>query len=134
MGRSMTDVRAKSDVTLVSLVEQFGHDKVSGVRSTHYRVTIDLLKAEQNMPAELQHASAGQLEQLGLKTLPIDVWLDEQNRVRQEKFSLHVQDISMDSRILISGSAKPVQVTTPSASDVHFVSSAAELFQDATQR
>src|SRR5947209_3805794 len=99
-------------------VQQFGHDKISGVRTTHYRVDVDLLKAEQRMPAELQHASAGQLEQLGLKTLPIDVWLDAQNRIRQEKFSFHAQDVSMDCVVLISGSAKPARVTPPPAASV----------------
>jgi hypothetical protein len=114
-------------------VRKVGHDTIAGVRTTHYRVTIDLLKAEQRMPLQTRHASAGQLEQFGLRTLPVDVWLDAQNRIRQQKFVIHVQDVTIDCVLRISGSNKPVQVTAPPASDVHFVSTATELYQDATQ-
>lgn len=114
-------------------VKVLGHQTISHVRTTHYRVTIDLLKAEQSMPPQLQHASAGQLQELGISTLPVDVWLDAQNVLRQEKLSVAVQGMRFDLQLNLSGSSTPLNVTAPPASQVHFVTTAAELFQLATQ-
>src|SRR4051812_34120388 len=115
-------------------VQQIGHDKIDGVRTTHYRVTIDVAKAEQHMPDQFQRGSAGQLSQLGISTLPLDVWLDADNKLRQDKLSFDVQQMHFAMQMRFSGSSSPVRVTAPPASDVHFIATAAELFQDALQR
>ena len=115
-------------------VQQIGHDKIDGVRTTHYRVTIDVAKAEQSMPDQFQRGSAGQLSQLGISTLPLDVWLDADNKLRQDKLSFDVQQMHFAMQMRLSGSSSPVHVTAPPASDVYFVTSSAELFQQALQR
>jgi hypothetical protein len=115
-------------------VQQLGHDKIDGARTTHYRVTIDIAKAEQSMPPAFHQASVGQLAALGITTLPLDVWLDEDNKLRQEKLSIDAQHEHFAMQLRLSGSSSPVNVTTPPASDVHFVTTAADLVQDAVQR
>jgi hypothetical protein len=114
-------------------VQQLGHDKIDGVRTTHYRVTIDIAKAEQSMPASFHQASAGQLAALGLTRLPLDVWLDAENKLRQEKLTFDVQHEHFSMQLKLSGSSSPVNVTAPPASDVHFVATATELVADAIQ-
>lgn len=115
-------------------VRVLGHETIDHVRTTHYRVSIDVAKAEQSMPPQFQHGSAGQLAQLGVSTLPLDVWLDAQNKLRQEKLSLDVQQMHFGMQVRVSGSTSPIQVTAPPASDVHFVATVAEVVQDAIQR
>jgi len=114
-------------------VQTLGHQTIDQVRTTHYRVTIDLAKAEQSMPPQLQQSSAAQLAQLGISTMPVDVWLDAQNKLRQEKVSMDVQHQHFDMLLRLSGSSTPINVTAPPASDVHFVATATELIHEAIQ-
>ena len=115
-------------------VRELGHATIGGVRTTHYRVTVDLFKAEQARPPQLQDGSAGKLQQEGISTLPMDIWLDAQNAPRQVGTSISIQGMRFEYRIGIAGSRTPLHVSAPPASDVRFVSTAAELYQDAMQR
>lgn len=115
-------------------VKTLGHQQIDHVRTTHYRVTVDVLKAEQAMPPQLQHTSAQQLQQLGVSTLPMDIWLDDQHAARQVALDMTVQGTRFDFRIRVSGTNTPVNVVAPARSDVYFVSTASELFDDAINR
>jgi len=112
-------------------VKVLGHPTVDGVRTTHYRVTVDVLKAYQHLPPELQNGAGSQLQQLGVTTIPVDVWLDAQHALRQEKLNLSTHGVSADLTIQLAGSTTPVDVVAPTASDVYFVGSITELVRDA---
>ena len=112
-------------------VKVLGHPTVDGVRTTHYRVTVDVLKAYQHLPPELQSSSGSQLQQLGVTTIPVDVWLDAQHALRQEKLSISTHGLRVDLTIRLAGSTTPVNVVAPTPSDVYFVTTIRELAQDA---
>jgi len=115
-------------------VHNLGTARIEGVRTTHYRVTIDLQKAAAAEAPELRTGSVSELQAAGISTEPVDVWLDHEGAPRQMSFTFNVQSVRADFQLRVSGSTKPLQLTAPPASDVYFVTSATELFQDALQR
>ena len=115
-------------------VQNLGHSRIEGVPTTHYRVSIDLQKAVAAEPAELRTASVDQLQAAGITLEPVDVWLDQQGAPRQMSWAAPIQSVRATFELRMSGSDKPVQATAPPASDVHFVTTATELVQDAINR
>ena len=70
-------------------VEKVGRETVRGVATMHYRATVDLRRAL--TPAAGGAAARDRLiEQLGTSTVPVDVWIGEDDRVRRltQKLSL----------------------------------------------
>lgn len=69
-----------------------GTDEIRGVETSHYKATIDVAKLEQLVP-EAQRQSLGSLDEAakasGLSAIPIEVWIDDDQRVR--KLSLDVE-------------------------------------------
>jgi hypothetical protein len=64
-------------------VERLGAEEINGTATTHYRATIDLDKLASAHGGAA--ASVGQLEQImGSTTLPTDIWVDGQGRVRRQ--------------------------------------------------
>lgn len=64
-----------------SKVTKAGTATIGGTATTHYKVTLDLDKAAKT-PAEKQ-AIAKVATQLGTHSLPADVWIDKQGRLRK---------------------------------------------------
>jgi hypothetical protein len=83
-------------------VNTIGPETVDGTPTTHYTVLIDLDKAAAGQSTQAQNAVHALEQQLGTHTLPAQVWLDSDGRVRK---------ISM--RETLTGSAAG---TTPSTS------------------
>ena len=110
-----------------------GHAKIDGARTTHYRVNVDLDQALQEAATRqgstVDQAKLDALKQLGMTTLPIDVWLDEQNAMRQFAFSMHLQGMSMSMKMRIRGSNTVPTVTAPSPADVTDAGSCQAMFQ-----
>ena len=69
-------------------VEEVGEEEIRGVTTTHYRANVDLEKAEAEVPEERREDFATFSDQLGIETLPIEVWIDEEGRAR--RFSYEV--------------------------------------------
>ena len=67
-------------------IEAVGSEKVRGVETSHYRATVDTAKLAKLIPAE-QRQSLGGIDQTaaqaGLSELPLDVWIDADQRVRK---------------------------------------------------
>jgi hypothetical protein len=68
-------------------VHRVGADTVRGVRTTHYRATLDLRKLPDRLPAA-RRAQARQLvnrliQLTGTSTVPVDVWVDARRLVRR---------------------------------------------------
>jgi hypothetical protein len=70
-------------------VEELGREEIRGVPTTHYRAVIDLQKAAPKDP-EAREAYEESIKGLGTDTLPMEVWLDEEGRVRRYEMTAPV--------------------------------------------
>lgn len=71
-------------------VEKAGTEKVRGVQTTRYEAIVDLRKQVAGQDAEARQAQEEIIKQLGTSELPVEVWLDDQNRVRRFATDLDV--------------------------------------------
>jgi hypothetical protein len=107
-----------------SVVKQ-GTSTIRGVPVTEYRVNVDLAKAAARAPA-WERASFKQFAQgLGSGTIPVDVWVDSQNLVRQMREVQHMPSAAglpsgteVTQTIDFYDFGQPVQVSAPPASEV----------------
>ena len=63
-------------------IEAVGTDEIRGVETSHYRATIDTAKIEKLIP-EAQRQTLGGLGQSGRAEIPIEVWIDADQRIRK---------------------------------------------------
>lgn len=73
-------------------VEKVGTEEVRGVWTTHYRAVVDLGKEAAQQDPKIQRAYDDLIEQLGTSKLPVEVWLDDQERVRRFATDVTVPD------------------------------------------
>lgn len=72
-------------------VEQVGREEVRGVRTTHYRAVIDLEKAFAKTGAGTTSEAYDQMvQQMSTDEVPVDVWIDEQDRVRRYRMDMEM--------------------------------------------
>lgn len=64
-------------------VEKIGEEKVRGVPTTRYEAIVDLKKEAAAGGPEAKKAQEQIVKQLGTSKLPVEVWIDDQNRVRR---------------------------------------------------
>jgi hypothetical protein len=102
--------------------KKIGTDSVQGEQMTHYATTVDPAKLE-NVPAGRRAAVRKAMQQIGMKTIPVDVWVDGQGFLRREALSLTLGKALQSSKISMTfdlhdfGTA--VDVTTPPADQVY---------------
>jgi len=107
-------------------IEDLGTETVRGQEAKHYRATINMAKLATTAPPEQQALLEGQLEQLsqlGLDNLPVEVWIDDQDRVVRMSSTIAVPDtgtgagtISFDVELYDFG--VPVKIKTPGKKQV----------------
>lgn len=109
-------------------VETVGPDEVRGVPAVRYRAAIDLRRYADLFPPQQRQEAASLLDsvvqQTGLETMPVDIWLDDQQRVL--KLELQMSAVqpgsteSFEARITIEmyDYGKPVELDLPPADDV----------------
>ncbi len=104
-------------------VTEVGTETLRGVETTHYRATIDLAKALADAPAGARDGARDLLERAGAPTIPVDVWLDAQDRVR--KYTMQVDGAafgSESSSVAVTYEfydfGAPVDVSAPPADEV----------------
>lgn len=101
-------------------VTTVGHERIAGVRTTHYRVTIDLAKAMQKLPPQLQQpGAADQLRMAGITTMPVDVWIDGARFVRQTGMRMTIHGITVAMTMTLRGSNSRLKVDPPAAGDIY---------------
>lgn len=109
-----------------SSVTKVGLAKIHGATTTAYKVTIDLGKLA-SVDAKLNKAVAT----LGTRTLPVELWIDNQHRLRQMLYTLSVPAragapaTSVRGTVDLYGFGVPVHVPAPPASQVLTVSAQA---------
>lgn len=66
--------------------EEVGQEEVRGVETTHYRGTIDLRKAAEQLPEDARESFERATELIGTNKLPFDVWIDGDGMARRMKY------------------------------------------------
>lgn len=72
---------------------EVGQEKVRGTVTTHYAATLDLDKAAQSLPPDLGDDIERTAELLGTKQLPVDVWIDDEGRLRKIIYSVDTSKV-----------------------------------------
>jgi hypothetical protein len=110
---------------MASKVTDLGPATIRGVAVTHYRVTVDLAKAEAHQQPQARAEFHSFASSLDTATLPVDVWVDGQARVRRIAISLPMPPGSgMPAGLRVSEAVDyydfgvPVRVSAPPASEV----------------
>jgi hypothetical protein len=80
---SPTPVNALAYLIGTSTVEKVGSDSVGGVDTTHYRVTVDLRRAEKRARGTLREVVKRVLARGGIAKLPLEVWVDDRDYIRR---------------------------------------------------
>jgi len=82
-------------------IEELGTTDIRGVEATGYRVEVDLAKAAEQMDGDLRASFEASIEELGLATMPMDVWIDEDGLARR---------VEMDLAAMMAGVAEAEQL------------------------
>ena len=72
-------------------VREVGEEEVRGEPTTHYKATVDLKAAAEQLEGDARAAYEQAIARIGTTTLPLDVWIDDDGRARRMEF---VQDMS----------------------------------------
>ena len=106
-------------------VTDLGPATVRGVAVTHYRVIVDLAKANAHLQPDARTEFRSFASSLGSPTLPVDVWVDGQSRVNRIAITLPASyDSGTPGGFRVAEAVDyfdfgvPVQVSAPPASQV----------------
>jgi hypothetical protein len=69
-------------------VTTVGSEQIGGTPTTHYRATLQLDRILDRLPDSQRAAARGMLEHLGTGSIPVDVWVDQQGRLRRMQLSI----------------------------------------------
>lgn len=100
--RSMEMLRGASDD-----VGEVGTEDVRGVSTTHYKATVDLDKAIENVPEEDRAEVKKQFDTLGVDTVPTEVWIDEEGLLRRQRSTV---DLSKAEGAAAGGGQAPTEM------------------------
>jgi hypothetical protein len=105
----------------VADVEEVGAETVGDAETTHYRFTTDLAALAESGPEELRSSFDQLIQITGVKEIPTQVWIDEDDRVRQIVTNIEMeqqgQQISQQSTIEYSEFGVEVDVQPPPKND-----------------
>ncbi len=104
-------------------VDKVAREDVRGVGTTHYKVTVDLRKYPSTVPAGSRAAAKATIDKTieltGMRTVPVDVWIDRDNLVRRFQqrltFELDGRRMPITQRFELYDFGTKVDVTPPPA-------------------
>jgi LppX_LprAFG lipoprotein len=103
--------------------QKVGTDTVQGEQMTHYRTTIDPATALSKVPAAQRAAVRKAMQQIGMSTIPVDVWVDGSGLLRRESLSLTfgqgLQNAAMKVTFDLHDFGSPVNVEVPPTDQVY---------------
>jgi hypothetical protein len=99
-------------------VREVGKESVDGAETTHYKVVVDLVKAMSRSDSITQEALQRVIKASGLKTLPIDVWVDGTGFVRKVQYAQRAAGKDVKVTMNLHDYGKPVKVSPPPADEV----------------
>jgi hypothetical protein len=100
-------------------VDRVGSEPVGGVDTTHYSVSANLDRAAEHASGATRDAVQGVISQSGVKTLPLDVWVDGNGYIRKVSYDEHAgrrQAAKVTMELHDFGS--PVEITAPPSDSV----------------
>jgi len=72
-----------------STVDKVGPESIGGVKTTHYTVNANLDRAAEHASGSTRSALRDVIAQSGVRTLPLDVWLDGNGYIRKVRYDEH---------------------------------------------
>src|SRR6266536_1220417 len=72
-------------------VREVGTEQVRGIETTHYKATIDLRKAAEQQSPEAKRQVERLIAQARVRSLPADVWVDDQGQLRKMQYTLKMR-------------------------------------------
>ena len=109
-------------------LERIGEETLHGVETTRYRTTIDLLKLRKLVPPSQRETFGSMLEQLvvqsGLRTIPVEVWVDANGLVRKMEMTLSMtppgtsEALQASMRFELYDYGKDVEIELPPSGQV----------------
>jgi LppX_LprAFG lipoprotein len=75
-------------------VKEVGKEKIGGDQTTHYHGELDYNQVAKSGPQELRKAAELALKVMDDPKIPVDVWIDDAGRVRQQRLELNTKAIS----------------------------------------
>jgi hypothetical protein len=83
-------------------IEAVGSEKIRGVETSHYRATVETAKLAQLVPAAQRQGLGGvdqAAKQAGLAEIPIDIWIDAEQRVAKLAVDLDAKQPGSDAAV-----------------------------------
>ena len=81
-------------LTALAGAKQVGKEKIGGEQTTHYHGDLDYEKVAKSGPQELRKTAEMALKVMSGTTVPVDVWIDDAGRVRQQRLVLNTKAVS----------------------------------------
>jgi len=102
-----------------STVDRVGSESVDGVDTTHYTVSANLDRAAKHASGATRDAVQGVIAQSGVRTLPLDVWVDGNGYIRKVRYDEHAgrrqaAKVTME----LHDFGKPVAISAPPSDSV----------------
>jgi hypothetical protein len=80
-------------------IQEVGPEQVRDADTTHYKVQIDLRKAVQQQGTATKKQMTQLLEQMQVRTLPADVWIDDEGRMRKMRYVMKLKPAGAPSTV-----------------------------------
>lgn len=106
-------------------VQDDGTAKVDGTPTRRYHLTIDVQEAYNRIPVNLRPAQVD-LQALG-QTLPMDVWLDRNGRLRRLRSVVAAGGVTATMQLSVRGTSTQLHLVAPPESDVFHVTDSQQL-------
>lgn len=88
MGQSQDPAAQLKLLSQLAGAKEVGKETIDGTETTHYHGELDYRKVAKSGPPEMRKAAQIALKVMDDTTVPVDVWLDDQNRVRRQELVL----------------------------------------------
>lgn len=91
-------------------ITTMGNDRINGTPTTHYRAEVDLSRVAATIGSDAKNAAA--IPQAVGRTLPMDVWIDAQGRLRQLKAAVDLNTLHAPRAVTRPGGDRGAVVLT----------------------
>lgn len=99
-------------------VREVGKETIDGTETRHYKVVVNLEKAVARSDASTQEALRRVIKVSGVKTLPIDVWVDGKDFVRKVQYAQRAGTNEVNVTMNLHDYGKPVAINPPPSNQV----------------
>lgn len=99
-------------------VDKVGEENVRGVETDRWRASVDLKEAEKQLDGRSAREFAALREEFGRPSIPFEVWIDDEDRVRRLTYSLEAHEETVRFELELYDFGAPVDVSAPPASEV----------------